>query len=235
MNDKTKDPFARWWWPGQWLHIVYGVWIDQLWYWQNIRPLLTKVSREQRRSLIVQGALGAMLISLVALIPVSGILFAAAMPVNWGLLLICTIAGVIVEAGISMFPLDLDKSLPWMATGGSLLGLCLGILVSVGRTSINSVIAPSAFSLAAWLGGKLGLNSGITSGRRSNPRLSIGLWVLLLTAYSIFMQFVLAGILMGILMGIIIGTTYILGNRWATRQVQDNLTREHLADPDHSR
>jgi hypothetical protein len=29
-NEQTTDPLSRWWWPGQWLRIVYAVRVDQV-------------------------------------------------------------------------------------------------------------------------------------------------------------------------------------------------------------
>ena len=73
-TNKTSPPtqpqpydFSRWWWPVNWLRIVYGVWVDQLWYWENVRPLLR--GRKQGWGIFAQGMLGAVL---VALVPLAG-------------------------------------------------------------------------------------------------------------------------------------------------------------------
>lgn len=58
--------FARWWWPANWLRIVYAVCVDQRWYWQQIRPQL---HGRNERLLLLQAALGATLcILLLALV-----------------------------------------------------------------------------------------------------------------------------------------------------------------------
>lgn len=40
VNSTSNSTLTHWWWPGQWLRIVYSIWFDQLWYWENIRPHL---------------------------------------------------------------------------------------------------------------------------------------------------------------------------------------------------
>ncbi len=75
MNDRTKDPFARWRWPGLWLHIVYGVWIDQLWYWQNMRHRI--YGRTKGWGVWVQGMLGAGIAG-IALAAFAGVMLSVA-------------------------------------------------------------------------------------------------------------------------------------------------------------
>lgn len=65
-QDEPRDALARWWWPGQWLRIVYGVLIDQVWYWQNVRPRLR--SRVEGWGLLVQAILGTMLVVFIAIL-----------------------------------------------------------------------------------------------------------------------------------------------------------------------
>jgi len=59
---EMSDALARWWWPGQWLRIVWSVWVDQKWYWENVYPRLENRRREW--GIFVQTWLGAMLIAL---------------------------------------------------------------------------------------------------------------------------------------------------------------------------
>jgi hypothetical protein len=66
MNSKTSDTLSRWWWPGQWLQIVSGVFIDQVWYWRNVRPLLKDPAK--RVNIFIQGLLGANLVVIALLV-----------------------------------------------------------------------------------------------------------------------------------------------------------------------
>lgn len=65
-DQETPDVLARWWWPGQWLRIVWSVWVDQKWYWQNVYPRLE--NRRRGWGIFVQTWLGAMLIALCLLV-----------------------------------------------------------------------------------------------------------------------------------------------------------------------
>lgn len=227
MNDKTKDPFARWWWPGQWLHIVYGVWIDQLWYWQNVRPLLTKENKKQGRSLYVQGTLGIILISVVVMILVGGILIASGVPLNLADFLIGSVVGVIGCACINLPLLGLANGLPGIVAGGIFLGLCVGGLAAISPDVFTSVIVTMAVLDGTILGISLGVYTGASTGQRS-------VFVVLIGLFPIILIFSAAAknVLVGILAGIISSPIGYLGNRWATRQVPDDATRMRLANPD---
>lgn len=74
------DAFRRWWWPGQWLSIVYGVWVNQLWYWQHIRPRLDK----HGWLILPQAFLGGILAAVVLQVFFEIVLSLAGRPVDWG-------------------------------------------------------------------------------------------------------------------------------------------------------
>ncbi len=81
VNSDTQDPLARWWWPGQWLHIVYGIWVDQLWCWQNVWPKLS--DRRQVWSIFLQSWLGSVIVTLLLLGVTLGIMGTNLGKVRW--------------------------------------------------------------------------------------------------------------------------------------------------------
>ncbi|MDI7275103.1 MAG: hypothetical protein QME94_03910 [Anaerolineae bacterium] len=64
MSEPSRDTLSRWWSPLQWLRIACSAWVDQAWYWQNVRPHLR--GRKQGWGLFGQAVLGATLASALA-------------------------------------------------------------------------------------------------------------------------------------------------------------------------
>ncbi len=88
-NPTPATDFRRWWWPGQWLSIVYGVWLDQLWYWRHVRPSL-----EKRWWLILpQAILGSALVALGLALAWGGLFSLLGRPVDWDLTARLTLTG----------------------------------------------------------------------------------------------------------------------------------------------
>ena len=57
-NDNILSP---WWWPIYWLRIVYSIWFDQLWYWDNVEPQLK--DKQRRKTIFVQSILGTFIVT----------------------------------------------------------------------------------------------------------------------------------------------------------------------------
>lgn len=60
---------TTWWRPDGWFRLIYGVWANQLWYWQHVRPSLD--DPQQRKRIFVQAVLGTLAVTLaLSLIPI---------------------------------------------------------------------------------------------------------------------------------------------------------------------
>jgi hypothetical protein len=94
-DDRQTDAnLTKWWWPGQWLRIVYSVWFDQMWYWQHVRPQLYGL-RGWR--LFAQAMLGTLLFQLTLAI-VLGVFIGTILYMDWWLLAI--LIGISVLLGL---------------------------------------------------------------------------------------------------------------------------------------
>lgn len=125
--------FAPWWWPGNWLQIVYGVCVDQRWYWHQLRP---QISGRAGRSIMLQATLGALLCGLVLALPPLGLAYAtgqqACLPelqdaLLWGLGL------TLINGLLTRLVQGTSASVPYMAASGVVIGLvaCLSLSVAL--------------------------------------------------------------------------------------------------------
>ena len=138
MDYKANDTLVRWWWPGQWLRIVYSVWFDQAWYWRNVRPRLH--GRAQGWEIFVQGMLGTAIVAL-AVVAVTGALLAiAGIPIRWAFMVPTVALGMAV---------------------GMLFGI-LGIISRVATSLIAGMVMGMFMSVGMGVG--VGLGVGLTQG-----------------------------------------------------------------------
>ncbi len=86
---------ARWFW----LRIVFGVWVDQGWYWENVRPRLQ--DRAQGRAIFTRCALGATAVSVLVGAPVAWALEARGPRGSWPFPLLGAALGLLVATAWS--------------------------------------------------------------------------------------------------------------------------------------
>lgn len=238
MNPGTQDTLFQWWRPGNWLRLVYGVWADQLWYWQNVRPRMGDWGRGWR--IYLQAMLGTALVALALLALLGGLLSAAGVSVNWTLL--------ILTLGVSL-ALGLLAGLLGKASVAVVRGVIVGLAVSlfgsfffaldIGADSENPL---SLLPSLGW-GGFIGLTLGVAFSMQDS--LIKGVRYGLVGSVKANVE---RSALVGLLIGLdLLGNTGIAGGvaaaaasllgaylsqLWATRQVSDDQTRRGLADPD---
>ncbi|MBA3533602.1 MAG: hypothetical protein H0T73_16920 [Ardenticatenales bacterium] len=63
MAPNPEHSLSYWWRPSQWLRIVWGVWVDQPWYWREVSPRLG--GRTRGWGIWFQALFGAILVSLM--------------------------------------------------------------------------------------------------------------------------------------------------------------------------
>jgi len=226
-NQETGNTLSRWWWPGQWLHIVYGVWVDQGWYWQNVRPQLSDWKRGW--GILVQGILGTVLVVSILSVIMGGIFLVAGVQVNWSKwarngpwivaaalvgALVLAIAGAVSEGSVS---------------DGMAFGTLFGVVFGAAGGMVSSVSSEVFWGLVlgAAIGGGLSMVIGVDTGVR------FGVWFDLVVATGTGVAFgIKFGVAAGIAAGVASGLSCYLGGWWATRQVPDAETRKRLANPD---
>jgi hypothetical protein len=86
----TIDLLSRWWWPGQWLRIVWAVWTDQLWYWQNVLPQL---QGKRAASFFFQALFGSGILAIGPALVAGVIVDTIAIHVDWELWALGFLAG----------------------------------------------------------------------------------------------------------------------------------------------
>jgi len=233
MNNEAEDALSRWWWPGQWLRIVYGVWIDQLWYWQNVRPRLR--GRLRGWGIWTQGMLGAGLTAFAVVAIIGVVSSVAGIQVKWQFLFPTVAMGIV--AGMVFGMLGLIIGITTSMVVGMAGCLCFGVLLGVLilRVGVNSDVilgtGQSATSLRLVGVGLIAVSAGLTrvlvEGRR---------WNLLESLLGAVFAGLVFGQMMRIGEGIAAAAIFILGivagERWATRQVPDDESRRRLANPD---
>ena len=234
MPHVSQDSLAHWWWPGQWLRIVCGVWIDQVWYWQTVRPRL--YSRRVRWSLLLQGLLGAALVALFLTGVLGGIIDGAVGQIHWIGLSAGVLAGVVVGFGVALLitlgrgPVGAGPiSIPFGVVLGVVLGVELGTLFGLGGPRVFLPIAPRmalGLSQAVVLGFAVGVGKGVANGAdwTATERVIMIVGV----GASLGLE---EGVGQGIATGLAFGVGLYFGGRWALRQVPDPATRRRLANP----
>jgi hypothetical protein len=97
-NKHTDDLLARWWWPGQWLHIVWGVWVDQVWYRRKVQPKLN--DPRGAWGVFAQSVLGTMAILALFLALVIIVSGSASSTTESSLLIVLVITAIILILGV---------------------------------------------------------------------------------------------------------------------------------------
>ncbi len=228
MNDKTKDPLARWWWPGQWLYIVYGIWIDQLWYWQNVRP---RLRGRLGGPLYIQGMLGATLVVTFATLAIVVLSSIAGAEIHWNTLVMSVTLGLIGSIVLGMMRV-IDQGLSASLIYGVTLSIVVSTLLVIFSGSLDDTVLKLqssavsviwgvfwgiAFSIARYL------IKGVPSG------VNVDIFLVAAICTTAAMQ---SGVMTGIVTAIGFGAGYYLGGKWAIRQVPDKEARRRLANPD---
>ncbi len=246
---ETRDVLSRRWWPGQWLRLVWSVWVDQKWYWQVILPRLR--DRKQGREILIQVSLGTVLISLALSLVVNGVLGIAGMQMSKeGLYL--NVAGVIAVPVLSALSALWRFKGKYAIPGTPTMGLHFTVFTLSG-VAIESIIKANTMGQGTWglfvtflsifivNGIVLGVSNGVLYGVRHGAR-SQTLFIKVLPWMTVYFfgggDFIAEratrgiAILCWIVMILIAGFATHLGVHWTTRQVPDDQTRMQLANPE---
>lgn len=229
LNDNNNlDP---WYWPVHWLRIVYGIWIDQLWYWQYVRPRFKQAI--DRRNILISGMLGSLTISIILVFITTFVLSIMGFIANWQLSVIGMLVNTIVIFGVATVLISKTES-PLIEKATSLCLTCsvvlctsysLVITILFSTTTAKPVIL--AFVLVAGL--SISFGEGVGNGRKAN-----------FSGYSIlpFVFFFFLIIRFTFFYSLLIVLSYIigifLGGIWTIRQITDSDVREQLANPEKS-
>ena len=214
-----------WWRPDYWLRLLYLVWIDQLGYWIHVRPRLRR--RRSRARLAIQIGLGDGLVIGSTLLLLEWVLARLGHPLADAEGATLVASGVI---GIAFGELN-----PWAepVVDAAIAGLGLySISVVEILAQRGQVVAswPHGFALGVVLGLCYGVREALSSGVRWRGwagMLRRG-WVAAVVAAGLSLaaskrldEALVTAVTM-------IGGAF-LANRWATRQVRDEVTRRWLA------
>jgi hypothetical protein len=210
---------------------VYAVWVDQVWYWQNVRPRLR--DQKQAWGFLMQGILGTMVVSLVLAVMMGKVLAAAGEEIDWyllifGVIVVTALASVLLTAVTWIISRSMNKILPY----SMMFGIVISLLV-VGNVSCSTVVGKMIIVLLSCVifGFAFGVSDVLTSGViESVTAIKFGVWV---------------GMFVGIASGRVridralaaiatISSGYYLGGRWAMRQIPNAETRKRLAGSDTS-
>lgn len=227
MRSTVSSPLLQWWWPGQWLRLVYAVWVDQRWYWEQVRPLLDQPRR--RWLLTAQALIGAALV--VALINVG-----MHMALDW--LLDRTFnqpltARFALNAALG-FGGALIASAVWRMTlsGTVTLSIPASVLCTIlpFLASDNPVLVVIVLALALVSGVAFGIARVVATGNNWQA-IEPGALAVLIAIDAVADGRVVQGLLQASLC--LVGS--YLGARWAARQVPDLDLRKQFAAVSKSR
>ncbi len=225
----TNENLSRWWWPGQWLRIVYSVWIDQAWYRKNVYPQLK--DEQRKRKIFFQAILGTTIVTLTLSFILRYLLttFSVQIDAKWVLLgSFLGIFGSVLFTGTEGENKVID---------GVILGTNLGVLGSLFLglyVFFDGDIDWNLFGGMELWAGCLNLILGISYGLRErtvkHERPTLESHYLITAGLAIILTFIFFGMLDpdGILAREYIVLAFIsilasvpgayLGNRWAIRQ-----------------
>ncbi len=100
VSDKHKDDsLACWWWPGQWLRIVWSAWVDQEWYWQNVQLKLN--DRRRAWGVFAQSVFGATFVVTLFLVPLIIVSGSVGNATRLSLFIAVAVTGVIMAFGMA--------------------------------------------------------------------------------------------------------------------------------------
>lgn len=231
FSQKATKLLNKWWWPGQWLRIVWAVWVDQLWYWQNLRPWL---QGKREASFFVQALFGGNIFGLILVAVIALIVETAGIHVAW-------------EVWVAGFLIGMIVTVLW----GGAATLFNGASFGVSACAIYGVLYPVIFS--AFLGGldsgastlflicggiSLFFALGIGNNLYNVIKKGIKLSSIEVRGHAFFYTIGVSLIARNLLIGITAGFAFVLGaylsGHWATRQVSDTNTRKKLANAEKS-
>ncbi|HEY0601725.1 MAG TPA: hypothetical protein VGD58_02380 [Herpetosiphonaceae bacterium] len=226
MRTPQINTLPYWWWPGQWLRIVYAVWFDQRWYWQYVRPLMEEPRRH--RALTLQALLGTALIAVVLnlglYIGLSWLIDSRwDQPVpDW----------LLIRAGLGFVGTILISMLLGMTLSGSAtLGLpssliCTLVPFLAGASSLH----PFILAITATSGLAFSIARVVATGNSWSHFENSALPLLIAIDGIVSGDFV-GGLVQA---GVFMAATFV-GSRWATRQVSNPQVRKQFARPRTSR
>lgn len=140
-NVRRTASFAQWWRPANWLRLVYGVCLDQRWYWRQIRPQL---DGKLGGLLMLQATLGALLCLLILALPPFALLYLTGQAAHTNELidaLIWCVALTLVHGLLMRLVQGNAAGVPYMAASGLALGLSASLSLSVAL--LANAYAPS--------------------------------------------------------------------------------------------
>jgi hypothetical protein len=227
MNKKTHrcgSSLSRWWWPGQWLRIVWGVLVDQAWYQHNVHILMS--IRRQTVKIFLQGILGvALLFGGVSLI-VAGILAVMGVMVDWGGYIKGIGASLLVIALLGLFallttnlahPNILFFCVVLFSAGTVISFLVYGLLPGLLPSGYLGVAKGTVYGL--FLGVAMGMSYSMISGKR----LGVGLMILSLVVLPMVLIIVSASP-EKVVAGFSASLGIWMGSLWAKRQTVEAKT-----------
>ncbi|HEY0733874.1 MAG TPA: hypothetical protein VGD69_03130 [Herpetosiphonaceae bacterium] len=257
MCNTEINTLPYWWWPGQWLRIVYAVWVDQRWYWEHVRPRIN--SSKQAVALVIQGLLGTTLVVLLLTIGIGGISTLVGAPVHWNGITTGLVTGALFgllasggERVAGTVAIGIGIGVLWGVS--SILGLSGSEMIA--KVSARSFVPGAALCMMYALvwGGIIGLALSIaevvTKGILWTSSTSLRLAVLIgaiiiigpfllvprlaaIPTYTTVLALIASVLICSSLAcGFLIGMG--AGGRWATRQVADEAERIRLAQPESS-
>jgi hypothetical protein len=224
---KPIDSLSYWWWPGQWLRIVWAVWTDQLWYWQNVLPQL---QGKRAASFFFQALFGGGLFGLVLATATGLIVETTGIHMVWRLWVAGFVIGIIVTAMVGGAA-TLFNGANWGVSASAIFGLLYPFNGSIIIGTIVHFPFPfTIFLLYGTVGGLLlGMSENIYKVIKQGKTLGAAMIIEELAIYML----VAGGLSRSVTVGVITGLAYLFGTRlgriWATRQVPDEETRKMLA------
>jgi hypothetical protein len=236
-NIRSKECLSPWWWPGNWLRIVWGVWVDQLWYWQYVRPCLD--DRRQSWRIFLQGMLGTLLVTPIYAAMVIGLFSFLELQFSWGQIEKITTVSLTLTIVFATVLNALNGK--W--------GIPCGVLAGMVFMLVTATIATGIYGLPDQ---SLRLYMVLTTVLFAVPIFAIHTFTIIvggtplnftrivpafaIVSLTIFISAIRRGFIealatvLAFAVGIVLGGC--LSSRWVTRQVPDEDTRKYLANPE---
>ncbi len=158
MSEPARDTLAHRWWPGQWLRIVYAVWLEPAWYWYHVRPRLRR-GQPGRWGVYAQGVAGLALANLALSAALAGLLTAAGVGVGWERLVAGVLAGMFwgIIFGLPHGAEGLGTAIAWGLPWGLVSALTRG--TGVDASGLNA----SALAWGLGMGLAVVVDEGMTA------------------------------------------------------------------------
>ena len=216
----NNDSQIRWWWPGHWLRIVYSVWFDQLWYWENIRPCLSEKYASYK--LLISGMFGSLIVGSFLGLLINILISQLGYKVTgWHLLIMSIFIIVIAIFSVAILLVALTsqaqiaKATSWCLGSSVVLTTVSGSLLTLLLSDIPVIILFLVFSLA--IGLSISFGEGIGSGVKASLVRNSLLPVVFILFFVLLSRFTIG---YGLLLGLAYFLGVYLGGFWSTRQLQ---------------